>query len=98
MENMNELNLDQMEQVNGGTARKINTGTADKAAIRRDPWIDKKNWMCSLKNGTMVDTLDDDKLYYDAASKRNFVQIKFTDKYGNEQTGYVAASIVGLPR
>ena len=46
----------------------------------------------------MVETLDDDKLYYDAASKRNFVRIKFTDKYGNEQTGYVAASIVGLPR
>ena len=80
MDNMNELNLDQMEQVNGGTARMINTGMEKKAAIRRDPWIDKKN------------------CYYDAASGRNFVQIKFTDKYGNEQTGYVAASIVGLPR
>ena len=98
MEKVNELNLDQIEQVNGGTTRMINTGTTDKAAIRRDPWIEKQNWICSLQNGTYVDTLDDDKLYYDPVSKRNFVQITFTDKYGNKGTGYVAASLVGLPR
>jgi len=93
-----ELNLDQMEQVSGGTTRMINTGNNNKAAIRRDPWINNKNWICSLKNGTYVETLNNDKLFYDPDSGRNFVQIKFTDKYGNEQTGYVAASIVGLPR
>ncbi|MBR0266084.1 MAG: hypothetical protein IJQ71_01465 [Clostridia bacterium] len=100
MENMNELNLEQMEQVSGGTTRTINTGNENKAAIRRDPWIANKpsNWICSLANGTVVETLNDDELYYDAKSKRNFVQIKFVDKYGTERTGYVAASLVGLPR
>ena len=102
MENMNEkvreLDLETMEQVTGGTTRIINTGTTDNAAIRRDPWIEKKNWMCSLKNGTTVETLNDDKLFFDPNSGRNFVQIKFTNKYGEEQTGYVAASLVGLPR
>ena len=39
-----------------------------------------------------------DKVVYDAASGRNFVEINFTDKNGKARTGWVAASIVGLPR
>lgn len=92
-----ELSFDQMEQIAGGTARKINTGTSDKAAIRSDPWIAKRNQIDALINGTIVKTINDE-LIFDPGSRRNFVKIRFINKYGDEAGGYVAASIVGLPR
>ena len=54
-------------------------------------------YAASLPSGTQVDTVTD-KVVYDDASGRNFVEIRFTDKYGKPGTGWVAASIVGLPR
>jgi hypothetical protein len=44
-----------------------------------------------------VDTVTD-KVVYDEGSGRNFVEITFTDKSGKSRNGWVAASIVGLPR
>lgn len=97
MENMKELNLNEMEMVNGGVQRIVNTGTTDKAAIRSDPWKGKRNQIDALVNGTVVDTITDE-LVYDAGSGRNYVKIKFINKYGKEAEGWIAASIVGLKR
>ena len=93
---MKELNLEQMGQVTGGVTRYVNTGTSDKAAVRNGPGTGH-NWIISLVNGTEVDTVSDQPVY-DAVSKRNFVEIRFKDKDGNTRTGWIAASIVGLPR
>ena len=54
-------------------------------------------WIAALPSGTVVDTVTD-KPVYDSASGRNYVQINFTDKNGKTATGWIAASIVGLPR
>lgn len=93
---MKELSLDQMEQVSGGVVRTINTNTTDKAAIRNGPGKGNKQ-IAALINGTQVDTVTD-QVVYDPVSKRNYVEITFIDKTGATRTGWVAASIVGLPR
>lgn len=95
---MTELDLNAMEQVTGGVQRKINTGSDSNAAVRRAPTQGERNQIASLPNGTIVDTIDEKHPVYDAVSNRNYVMISFTDKNGNTQTGWVAASIVGLPR
>ena len=96
MDNKVELGLDSMEQVTGGVLRTINTGIPGQNAIRSGASVNA-GWIASLPSGTQVDTVTD-KLVYDAASGRNFVEINFTDKNGKARTGWVAASIVGLPR
>ena len=97
MENRNELSLETMEQVTGGVQRVVNTGMDGvKAAIRSGASKDSQ-WIAALPSGTGVDTVTD-KPVYDSASGRNYVQINFTDKNGKTATGWIAASIVGLPR
>ncbi len=91
-----ELSMETMEQVTGGVYRTINTGIDGmNAAIRADARKDSRQ-IASLPNGTVIDTVTDN-LIYDPVAKRNFVQITFT-KNGKTMTGWVAASIVGLPR
>ena len=92
-----ELGLDTMEQVTGGVLRTINTGIPGQNAAIRSGASVNAGWIASLPSGTQVDTVTD-KVVYDDASGRNFVEIRFTDKYGKPGTGWVAASIVGLPR
>ena len=94
-----ELDLNAMEQVTGGVQRTINTGSEGlNAAVRRAPTSGERNQIASLPNGTIVDTIDETHPVYDAVSNRNYVMITFTNKKGQQQTGWVAASIVGLPR
>ncbi len=97
MANNKELNLNEMEMATGGVQRVVNTGIADmKAAVRSGPSKGSKQ-IASLPTGTIIDTVSDE-LVYDSAAGRNFVQIIFTDKNGQQQTGWIAASIVGLKR
>ena len=96
MDHGTELNLDQMEQVNGGVYRTINTGTSDKAQIRTGPGTGYGR-LVSLVNGTVVDTVSD-QLVWDEESRRNFVEVTFTSKDGKRKKGWIAASLVGLPR
>ena len=96
---MNELDLNAMEQGTGGVQRVINTGSEGlNAAIRRAPTTGERNQIASLPNGTIVDTIDEAHPVFDSVSNRNFVMISFTNKKGQTQTGWVAASIVGLRR
>ena len=97
MDNKVELGLDSMEQGTGGVLRTINTGIPGQNAAIRSGASVNAGWLASLPSGTQVDTVTD-KVVYDAASGRNFVEINFTDKTGKARTGGVAASIVGLPR
>lgn len=91
-----KLSMDALENVIGGVNRTINTGVDGlNAAIRIAPGKGNKQ-IASLVNGTTVNTLTDP--IYDQASGRNWVQIEFTDKYGQLQTGWVAASILGYRR
>lgn len=98
MENMNtrELKPEEMDQVSGGVNRLVNTGTGDNAAVRMDASKGSRQ-IASLPNGTVVDTISDE-LVYDPAAGRHFVQISFTDKYGNRKIGWIASSIVGMKR
>lgn len=57
-----------------------------------------RNQIASLPNGTVVDTIDEKHPVYDSVSNRNYVMISYTNKNGEKETGWVAASIVGLPR
>ncbi len=97
MENMKEVGLEALEQATGGVKRVVNTGTDDKAAIRSDPWKGKRNQIDALVNGTIVDTITD-QLVYDETSGRNYVKIKYSNSKGQTSYGWIAASIVGLPR
>ena len=97
MDNRNELKPEEMEQVTGGVWRTIDTGIPGKNAAIRSGASVNAGQIASLPSGTQVDTVTD-KVVYDDASGRNFVEIRFTDKYGKPGTGWVAASIVGLPR
>ena len=94
---MDELNLDVMAQVTGGVKRTINTGIQGKSAAIRSGASTSASWIAGLPNGTEVDTVTDE-LVRDRVSGRNFVEIDFIDKNGNQARGWVAASIVGLPR
>ena len=97
MEKKQELSIEAMEQVVGGVNRTINTGVEGlNAAIRSGAGTSYKQ-IASLPNGTVIDTVTD-QLIYDPISNRNFVEIHYVDKNGKSGTGYVAASIVGLPR
>lgn len=89
---MSELNPNQMEQVTGGVWRTVNTGVSGlNAALRIGPGKNTKQ-IASLPNGTQVDTVTD-QVVYDSVSGRNFVEVDV-----NGMRGWVAASIVGLPR
>lgn len=88
-----ELNLDELEQVTGGRAATVNTGTTDNAAVRNAPGNGKI--IASLTNGTLVDTVGTP--VYDVGTDRNWIKIKFKHK-GKLLTGWIAASIVGLKR
>ena len=89
---MSELNLNQMEKVTGGVMRTVNTGVDGlNAALRAEPRKASRQ-IGSIPNGIQVDTISD-KLEYDPQSGRNFVQVTF-----NGKTGWIAASILGLPR
>ena len=89
---MNELNLNDMEQVTGGVGRTVNTGVQGlNAALRLEPRKASKQ-IGSIPNGSHVDTIDN-VLHYDPAAGRNFVLVSW-----NGKVGYVASSIVGLPR
>ncbi len=90
-----ELTPDMLDNVVGGVNRTINTGCSDKAAVRQGPGTGNRQ-VAALMNGTIVDTIGNP--VYDSVSGRNFVQIRYTDKYGKAQIGWVAASLVGLPR
>ena len=96
-ENMQELDLDTLDQVVGGVHRTINTGIPGKSAAIRSDASTEASWIAGLPSGTVVDTVTD-QLVRDKVSGRNFVEIDFTDKNGNIRRGWVAASIVGLPR
>lgn len=97
MEKKIELSLDQMEEVTGGVNRTVNTGVADlKAAVRKEASKGSKQ-IASLSNGTIVDTVSD-TLVFDPVSKRNFVEVTFYDQSGTARRGWVAASILGMPR
>lgn len=90
---MKELNLNELEQVSGGVWRTVNTGVEGlNAKLRNGPSMKGTKQIASLPNGTLVDTLTD-QVVYDPASGRNFVEVTV-----NGQTGWIAASIVGLPR
>ena len=88
-----ELNLDELEQVTGGRTSTVNTGTADNAAIRTAPGGGAI--IASLPNGVVVDTVGSP--VYDPGTDRNWIMVRFQKK-GKVETGWVAASIVGLKR
>ena len=93
MENTRELNQDEMEQVSGGVWRTVNTGVSGlNAALRDGPSKQGTKQIASLPNGTQVDTITD-QVVYDPASGRNYVEVTV-----NGKRGWIAASIVGLPR
>jgi len=92
MEKMNELNMDELEKVTGGVWRTVNTGVSGlDAAMRAEPRKSSKQ-IGHIPNGVEVDTVTD-QLFYDDVSHRNFVQVTY-----NGKTGWVAASILGMPR
>ena len=94
--NMKELSMDEMDRVSGGVYRTVNTGSDLNAAVRSGP-SKSDGQIASLPNGTLVDTVTD-KLVYDGASGRHFVEVTFTDKNGNSRTGWIASSILGMKR
>lgn len=96
MDKMQELNMDTMEQVTGGVQRTVNTGINGKHGVVRAAASTESAWVTALPNGTVVDTVTD-QLVYDPYSRRNFVQINYT-KDGQSGTGWIAASIIGMPR
>ena len=81
-----------MDQVTGGVWRTVNTGVSGlNAALRNGPGKQAKQ-IASLPNGTQADTVTD-QVVYDSVSGRNFVEVDV-----NGIRGWIAASIVGLPR
>ena len=93
MMDQKELSMEQMEQVNGGVLRIVNTGIEGlDAAVRKEARKSSKQ-IAHVSNGTIVDTVTDE-LVYDPAEGRNYVQVKLTDG----KTGWIASSILGLPR
>ena len=95
-ENRIELNEETLENVVGGTSRTVRTGVDGlNAAVRLAPAKDSKQ-IASLPNGTIVNTISDE-LVYDPVAGRNFVEITFTYR-GEQKTGWMASSILGLKR
>ena len=97
MDMKTELNLEDMAHVSGGVQRIVNTGIEGLNAAVRAKAMKSSSQIGSLPNGTVIDTVSDE-LVYDPKEKRNFVQINYIDKNGKPATGWIAASIVGLPR
>lgn len=96
-EKMNELSLNEMEQISGGTNRTVNTGVADlNAALRNGPSKGSRQ-LTSIPNGTTVNTLTDN-LVWDDVARRHFVEIEYYDKNGVRRTGWIASSLVGMKR
>ncbi len=91
MENK-ELSTEELDEVSGGVGRTVNTGVAGlNAALRLEPQKFSKQ-IGSIPNGTRIDTVSD-QLVYDPEAGRNFVQVNY-----NGRIGWVASSLVGLPR
>ena len=87
-----ELDLESMAKVSGGVGHTVNTGVAGlNAALRMEPRKSSKQ-IGSIPNGTRIDTVSD-QLVYDPEAGRNFVQVNY-----NGKIGWVASSLVGLPR
>ena len=94
-EDIRELKMEEMDQVVGGVNRTVNTGTDDKAAIRKGPGKEYGQ-ITSIVNGTVVNTIGDP--VFDEASQRHFIQIEFYDRNGNFRSGWIATSLVGMKR
>jgi len=96
MSNYEELDLEQLEQISGGSTAPINTGDDQNAGIwARWESIGVRKADDSLKNGTMVHIIGAPR--YHEGKHRNYVEIAYTHK-GKMKKGWVAASIVGLKR
>ena len=92
MDNMKELNLNEMENVTGGRLLIVNTGIEGvNAVIRKEPRKDSGR-IGSIPNGTQVE-VDVSTITYDPGSGRSFVKVVSAGR-----TGWVASSLVGLPR
>ena len=92
MSEKKELNLNEMEQVTGGVWRTVNTGVQNlNAALRQDARKSARQ-IGSIPNGTQVNTVTD-AMVYDPESGRHFVQVTV-----NGKTGWIASSILGMPR
>ena len=90
--NMQELNLDEMAQIEGGVMRTVNTGVPGLNAVLRAGASKGSPRLTSIPNGVQVDTVTGD-LVWDEVSQRHFVQVKY-----NGQTGWIASSILGMRR
>ena len=93
MDNKRELSMDEMNRAVGGTGRTVNTGVSGLNAALREQARKSSKQIGSIPNGTRLD-VNDSTLTRDPESGRNFVYV-ICD---NGKTGWVAASIVGLPR
>lgn len=92
MENRKELSMNEAELVTGGVWHTVNTGVDGlDAALRSEPKKGSKQ-IGHLPNGTKVNSVSDEAVY-DPVSGRNFIQVTIDGK-----TGWIAASILGLPR
>ena len=92
MDNKKELNMEEMNKVAGGVWREINTGVSGlDAALRAEPKKSSRQ-IGHIANGVMVDTVSD-KLVLDEVTGRHYVQVNYGGKIG-----WVASSILGLPR
>ena len=87
-----ELDLESMAKVSGGVGRTVNTGVSGlNAALRAEPRKSSKQ-IGSIPNGTQVELVSN-QLVFDSEAGRNFVQVNY-----NGKVGWVASSLVGLPR
>ena len=89
---MEELNLNAMEKVTGATNVTVNTGVAGLNAALRAEARKSSRQIGSIPNGTRVDTVTG-QLVRDRESGRNFVEVTV-----NGKRGWIAASILGMPR
>ena len=87
-----ELDLNAMEQVNGGVLHTVNTGIDGVDAVIRSNPSKSSRQIGNIPNGTQVDTVSD-ALVYDPESGRHFVQIRY-----NGKLAWVASSLLGLKR
>ena len=95
MEDKREITLEEMDVVSGGVNRTVNTGTGDKAAIRKGPGK-SFGQMTSIVNGTSVNTISDP--VWDEVSGRHFIEVEFYDRNGIFRTGWIATSLIGMKR
>ena len=96
MEHFEELSLEALKKVSGGKTAPINTGSDQNAGVWKDfEAIGVARANDSLENGTPVNILG--APVFHQAKGRNYVQIEYA-KNGRAKKGWVAASIVGLPR